>query len=1217
MPHQYSRSLEEASGESLRQLAAWIRPGSLVLELGPASGYFTRFLREQLACTVDAVELDPDMAAKAAGWCRRMVVGNLEQIDFAASFADQRYDFVVVADVLEHLADPAQLLRRLSGVLRDDGELLVSVPNVAYAGLVASLLQGEFSYREEGLLDRTHLRFFTRASLQGLLAEAGFHVWEWRAVDRSLMDSEFRVRAETLAPALRSELLSQPNALCYQWLARVRSTPPVESPALPVSMTDAFPVRVFWAVDEEPFDFDRSVVGWGKVGEDPQTVSVALPASAGHLRVRLSDRPGYLHLFGCRVVGAEGSALFAWQPPEDVQHLVTASDGVGMHQDPACPDRISMLLHGDESWLDLAWRDVPAGACIEFSLGWPMSPDYLQASRGWIAEVGRAREQVEAVKQLVAERDALLSLRTRQMHQLEVRIHEQEQVAASQMQMLKKSQLTVDRAQDDGSRPVAGGGARGDGEAARTVDIIVPIYNAVGDLRLCIDSVLAYTAQPYRLVLIDDASPDPAVKEYLATLAAEGFQGVILENEKNLGFVGTCNRAMALSGDADVVLLNSDTLVTPGWLEALRRCIASDARIGTATPWSNNAEICSFPAFCQNTPIGDLPPPEVIAGAVARASLGHHPELPTGVGFCFYITRALLNRIGLFDQVTFGRGYGEENDLCMRARKAGFRNVLCDDAFVVHTGGSSFTDKKLSLMEQNLHKLVTKHPDYPVLVRTFIERDVLRPQRELIRSELRMATHGHEPGVLHVVHHHGGGTELHVRDLIAASPGGIRHYLVTVEGNAWHLEDFALGGVVRYRFDRLHDEPWAAMLNSICHAFRISLCHVHHLSGARDGLLAALAALDVPYGITLHDGYLACPTITLMTAGGSYCGGQTEAPRCQECLNAQTLYRGIDIGEWRAQHAKLLSRARFVLAPSRWLAATMQTYFPGIKVDVVPHGLHGKLSPPSTPEAPQVLLLPRDERIAIGVIGAIGPVKGARRLERLVARTRERRLPIRWVLVGYLDTCYQARQDRDGYLTIHGPYKQDQLGVLLDHYGIRLVVFPSSGPESFSYTLSESWYHGRPAIVPPFGALAERVEATGAGWVMDDWLDDDALLDHVVALASPAGEHELQQRVARARQVAMQTPEDMAAATEAHYRAVHATSSAPSGKPMSQERRYRALCAEDAPAERSLRARLARRAWRYLLHYGIRLRHTRMGHWLYRRTPPRLQRSIKQRLISS
>ncbi len=462
----FDRSLEEASGESLRQLAAWIRPGSLVLELGPASGYFTRFLREQLACTVDAVELDPDMAAKAAGWCRRMVVGNLEQIDFAASFADQRYDFVVVADVLEHLADPAQLLRRLSGVLRDDGELLVSVPNVAYAGLVASLLQGEFSFREEGLLDRTHLRFFTRASLQGLLAEAGFHVWEWRAVDRSLMDSEFRVRAETLAPALRSELLSQPNALCYQWLARVRSTPPVESPALPVSMTDAFPVRVFWAVDEEPFDFDRSVVGWGKVGEDPQTVSVALPASAGHLRVRLSDRPGYLHLFGCRVVGAEGSALFAWQPPEDVQHLVTASDGVGMHQDPACPDRISMLLHGDESWLDLAWRDVPAGACIEFSLGWPMSPDYLQASRGWIAEVGRAREQVEAVKQLVAERDALLSLRTRQMHQLEVRIHEQEQVAASQMQMLKKSQLTVDRAQDDGSRPVAGGGARGDGGGA-------------------------------------------------------------------------------------------------------------------------------------------------------------------------------------------------------------------------------------------------------------------------------------------------------------------------------------------------------------------------------------------------------------------------------------------------------------------------------------------------------------------------------------------------------------------------------------------------------------------------------------------------------------------------------------------------------------------------------------------------------------------------------
>lgn len=1216
--HQYSRNLEGDSGESLRQLASWVRPGSLVLELGPANGYFTQFLTEQLGCTVDAVELDPDMAARAAGWCRRMVVGNLEQLDVVECFPGQRYDYVIVADVLEHLADPALLLVRLPQVLGTDGELLISVPNVAYAGLVACLMQGDFSYRDEGLLDRTHLRFFTCTSLHGLLLEAGFHVWEWHAVDRSLMDSEFRVRAETLAPAMRSELLSQPNALCYQWLARARRAPPAAPPALPPSMADSFPVRVFWAAEGETFEYERSVVGRGRVGEDPQTVAVTFPAMAERLRVRFADRPGYLHLHGCRIVDAHGHALFDWQAAEDVQLLVAASDGVGVHQDRASPDRVTMLLHGDESWLDLACRAVPAGASIEFTLGWPMSSDYLQAGRAWTAEVGRVREQIEGVKQLVAERDALLSLRTSQMHALERRIHELEQVAASQMQILRKSQLSAGGTQDDASSPQVHGSASSEREATPGVDIIVPIYNAVDDLRKCVDSVLAYTSQPYRLVLVDDASPDPGVKEYLAALAAEGFRGLILHNETNLGFVGTCNRAMALRGDADVVLLNSDTLVTPGWLEALRRCVASDPRIGTATPWSNNAEICSFPAFCRDTPIGDLPPPEVIADACARASLRQYPELPTGVGFCLYITRALLHKVGLFDQVTFGRGYGEENDFCMRARKAGFRNVLCDDAFVVHTGGSSFTDKKRALMEQNLHKLVTKHPEYPVLVRTFIERDELRPQRELIRSELRMTTCGHEPGVLHIVHHHGGGTELHVRDLISASPGGIRHYLLTVEGNTWHLEDFALGGVVRYRFDRLRDEPWAGMLNAICHAFKIALCHVHHLSGSREGLLAALAELDVPYGITLHDAYLACPTITLMTAGGTYCDGETAPDRCRQCLGAQTLYRGIDIEAWRGSHAKLLSQARFVLAPSRWLAATLQSYFPEIEIDVVPHGLHGKLAAPSAaPEALQVLLLPQDGRVPIGVIGAISPVKGARRLERLVERTRERRLPIRWVVVGYLDTCYHARQDKDGYLTIHGPYKQDQLGVLLEHYGIHLVVFPSSGPESFSYTLSESWYHGRPAIVPPFGALAERVEATGAGWVMDDWSDDDALLDRIVALSSSSGEQELQQCASRARQVTMHTPEDMAEATLEHYRAVISSASAQVGRPMPRDRLYRALCIEDGPSERSLRARLARRVWRYLLHYGIRLRHTRMGHWLYRRTPPRLQRTIKQRLMSS
>src|SRR5262249_39068630 len=154
------------------------------------------------------------------------------------------------------------------------------------------------------------------------------------------------------------------------------------------------------------------------------------------------------------------------------------------------------------------------------------------------------------------------------------------------------------------------------------------------------------------------------------------------------------NRGMELARrDADVVLLNSDTIVTQGWLDKLVRCAESDPMIGTITPFSNNAEICSFPRFCENNAWTGESDVEQIAQALERAAAPVYPDLPTGVGFCLYIRRVLIDEIGAFDPV-FGLGYGEENDYCMRATEHGFRNVLCDDTFVVHLGGSSFGDKR-------------------------------------------------------------------------------------------------------------------------------------------------------------------------------------------------------------------------------------------------------------------------------------------------------------------------------------------------------------------------------------------------------------------------------------------------------------------------------------------------------------------------------------------
>ena len=267
------------------------------------------------------------------------------------------------------------------------------------------------------------------------------------------------------------------------------------------------------------------------------------------------------------------------------------------------------------------------------------------------------------------------------------------------------------------------------------IDVIIPIYNAYEDVTRCVASVRLHTHANCRIILINDCSPDERIATFFDMLGMEGDPRIVLlTNTSNIGFVGTANRGMMLSSN-DVVLLNSDTIVTPNWLEKLQRCANSDESIGTITPFSNNAEICSFPLFCQNNSLDG-----VDIGAVNRAielaATPAYPDIPTAVGFCMYIRRQLLDAIGLFDAETFGPGYGEENDFCMRAINAGYRNVLCDDTFVAHVGSRSFDAKSEALKARNMQRLLDKHPEYLNLVMRFIAEDPIAPIRARARERL-------------------------------------------------------------------------------------------------------------------------------------------------------------------------------------------------------------------------------------------------------------------------------------------------------------------------------------------------------------------------------------------------------------------------------------------------------------------------------------------------
>ena len=267
--------------------------------------------------------------------------------------------------------------------------------------------------------------------------------------------------------------------------------------------------------------------------------------------------------------------------------------------------------------------------------------------------------------------------------------------------------------------------------------IIVPVFNAFEVLVPCLMSIARTVPSETRVLLIEDASTDPRVRPMLEAWVGESAQqSRLLVHEQNQGFVCTANHGMSLA-PADVVLLNSDTEVTNGWLQRLARCLNSDSSIATATPWSNNGEIVSMPDFCKvNPPHAD---PDAVAATIAACGTPAYPEMPTAVGFCMAISSRAIKAIGNFDEQAFGRGYGEENDFCSRAGEAGMRNVLCDDTYVVHHGGSSFSPLGLKPDEESMQRLLAKHPAYQQKVSEFIRKDPLAPRRQELLACLERA----------------------------------------------------------------------------------------------------------------------------------------------------------------------------------------------------------------------------------------------------------------------------------------------------------------------------------------------------------------------------------------------------------------------------------------------------------------------------------------------
>lgn len=696
-------------------------------------------------------------------------------------------------------------------------------------------------------------------------------------------------------------------------------------------------------------------------------------------------------------------------------------------------------------------------------------------------------------------------------------------------------------------------GAPGDGRAdTGGVDVVVPVHDARADVERCLRSVLRHAAGDVRVVVVDDASRDAGLVAWLDDLAARENRVVLLRNPRNVGFVKSANRGMAAGPGRDVLLLNSDTEVPAGSLERLRAAAHHDARTGIVSPFTNDGTILSLPEWMVANPLPAGLDVAAFDALVAGTSARARPEIVTAHGFCMYLRRAVLDRVGLFDEA-FGRGYGEENDLCERAKAAGFAIRACDDLFVWHRGSASFSGEVDALKTANLAVLGARHPRYHDDVQAFVRANPLGDAQESVRYQLARRERRRAPAMLFVLHADPftdprttavGGTELHVLDLLRAL--ALPRAVVTWPGadgmHAAEIAHGALAGRVPHLFPRseggaataderfaLADPARERAFASLVEALDVGAAHLHHLAGWPARIWRVLAERGVPFAFTTHDYLSTCPSfyrLDLTTCRTCACleGPASDAERClaafhDACGIAPAADPLARIRAQRTEHAALLAAAGAVVAPSEVARGIVARAFPDVapRWHVIPHAL--PVTPATAARAPRA----GDAVLRVALLGApSAPWKGADLV--LAAMRATRGTPLAWHVFGdagahgFPQRVAEALGDGTTHLQVHGRYVREEIVSLLQRAAIDVTLIASPWPETFSYTLSESWAAGVPAIVLDGGAPAARVRASGAGIVARDVAEvvaaleqlarDPALLDALAGAARAAAAHE-------------------------------------------------------------------------------------------------------------
>lgn len=637
-----------------------------------------------------------------------------------------------------------------------------------------------------------------------------------------------------------------------------------------------------------------------------------------------------------------------------------------------------------------------------------------------------------------------------------------------------------------------------------SIDIIIPIYGGATETMECIESVIsAKNDTPHRIILIDDASPDPLIKAYLQKVQNKKISNVLaFEKKENGGFSETVNLGIVAADRRDVLILNADTVVQDHWLDRIVAVAKKDPRIGTVTPLSNNGEIVSAPYICQSRAIHTREIAQKLDQIASTENPNLSIEIPVAIGFCMYVRRKCIDEVGLLDAKTWGRGYGEEVDFCIKASSKGWKHVAAADTYVVHRGNVSFGNEKLQRIIESAKKISQRYPFYDSSIQRFLSADPIRHARSSLNISV-LAQHLPTKRLLHVTHNFGGGTAKYVRDLksLAKKEG---YANITLEFDAKGSSKLYIetenSGLDRL-FDELHSETYhhdeTDLLIRHIQNLEVDTAHVHAIFGVSPKLLDFLTS-SMAYNITIHDYTWICPRVTLSQGAGEYCGEPNE-DKCNGCLSIYGAHAGLkhflsdeqpDIHSYRRYMKKIVLEADIVMAGAQDVVKRLESHQVQGNFRVQPH----PLTETEKLNAGELRLTrPKNGTLKVALLGGISDIKGFHTLLACAQRAQEKNLPISFIVIGH--TADDRRALRLPNIAITGPYNEAEIFQLISRYQPDIFFMPNRWPETYSYTLSQAFLAGVWPVVSAIGAPEERVNAVKFGTAYPFNSTTDEILD--------------------------------------------------------------------------------------------------------------------------